>query len=81
MAREKRRFFSHILFRFDEVVALSDEFLHGESRTLFNRNGSLVERGGIRTVTLRTEQDQPLLGPVTGDDVVVDVSALEDCPI
>jgi len=38
----------------------------------------MVERGGICPVALRAEDEQPLFASVAEDDVVVDVSALED---
>ena len=41
----------------------------------------MVERGGIRPVALRAEDDQPLLAPVAEDDVVVDILTLKDRPI
>ena len=41
----------------------------------------MVTRGGIRPVALGVKYDQPLLAPCGDDDVVVDISTLEDCPI
>jgi len=66
--------------RFNEVVALLGDLLNHLFYVSIPGNRSMHGRGRIRSVSLATQDDEPLVDLLTKHDAVVAVSALEDPP-